>query len=171
MLSLFETGYLCFGSFLLLFYLTVVKVCVICAEIVHQSMNYAYYYYLLFRATHVAYESSQARGPMELQLLAYTTATQDLSQVCNYTTAHSNIGSLVHWVGPGVKHASRWILVGFLTCWATVGTPTRPTWSEVYMEFSNTHQNQQPTQQKPTHTHISGLVGPILFIFYFERNF
>ena len=28
-----------------------------------------------------------------------------------YTTAHGNAGSLTHWVGPGIKPASSWILV------------------------------------------------------------
>ena len=32
-----------------------------------------------------------------------------------YTTAHSNAGSLTHWVRPGIKLASPWILVGFIS--------------------------------------------------------
>ena len=28
---------------------------------------------------------------------------------------------LIHWVRPGVKPASSWLDVGFLTCWATTG--------------------------------------------------
>ena len=40
-----------------------------------------------------------------------------------YTAACSNAGSLTHWVRPEIKPASSWILVGFLTCWATMGTP------------------------------------------------
>ena len=51
-----------------------------------------------------------------MQLLAYTTAIamQDPSPV-PYTTAHSNAGSLTHWVRPGMEPASSWILVGFVT--------------------------------------------------------
>ena len=30
-----------------------------------------------------------------------------------YTRAHSNAGSLTHWVRPGIKPAPSWILVGF----------------------------------------------------------
>ena len=41
----------------------------------------------------------------------------------SYTTAHSNVGSLTHWARPGIKLISPWILVGFITCWATMGTP------------------------------------------------
>ena len=42
-------------------------------------------YFLLSRATGVAYVSSQARGGIELQLLGYTTAiaTRDLSCFCD----------------------------------------------------------------------------------------
>ena len=32
-----------------------------------------------------------------------------------YTTAHGNAGSLTHWVGPGIKSVSSWILVKFIT--------------------------------------------------------
>ena len=32
-----------------------------------------------------------------------------------YTTAHSNAGSLTHWVRPGIEPTSSWILVGFAT--------------------------------------------------------
>ena len=40
-----------------------------------------------------------------------------------YTTLHSNTRSLTHWARPGIEPASSWILVGFLTRWATMGTP------------------------------------------------
>ena len=40
-----------------------------------------------------------------------------------YITACGNTDSLTHWVRPGIKPASSWILVGFLTCSATMGTP------------------------------------------------
>ena len=40
-----------------------------------------------------------------------------------YTTAHGNAESLTHWAKPGIEPLSSWILVGFLNCWATKGTP------------------------------------------------
>ena len=40
-----------------------------------------------------------------------------------YPTTHGNAGSLTHWVRSGIERTSFWILVGFLTCWATTGTP------------------------------------------------
>ena len=62
----------------------------------------------------------------ELQLPAYTTATAtpDLSCVRANTIAHVNAGSLTHWVRPGIEPAFSWIIVGFITHWATRGTPS-----------------------------------------------
>ena len=41
----------------------------------------------------------------------------------SYTTAKSNAGSLTHWARPKIKPTSSWILVVFINCWATKGTP------------------------------------------------
>ena len=53
----------------------------------------------------------------ELQLPPYAsaTATWDLSPSATYTTAHGNAGSLTLWARPGIKPASSWTLVGFVT--------------------------------------------------------
>jgi len=40
-----------------------------------------------------------------------------------YTTAHGNTRSLTHWMRPGIEPVSSWILVRFVTHWATTGTP------------------------------------------------
>ena len=73
----------------------------------------------LFRAAPAACGSSQARGlhqscscrptpqPQPCRIQA-TSATD--------TSAHSNARSLTHWVRPGIKPASSWILVGFINC-------------------------------------------------------
>ena len=68
--------------------------------------------YLLFKATLMAYGSSQVRG--------WIGATA--AGLCH---SHSNTRSLNHWAGPGIKPASSWILVRFLTHWTTIGTPER----------------------------------------------
>ena len=56
----------------------------------------------------------------ELQLPAYTTVTAtampDIA-VCG------NARSLTHWARPKIQPTSSWILVRFLTHWATTGTP------------------------------------------------
>ena len=54
---------------------------------------------------------------LELQLPAHTTATA--------TADLSHHHSLTHWARPGIKPASSWKLVGFLTYWATAGTPIK----------------------------------------------
>ena len=78
-----------------------------------------------FRATPVAYGSSQAMGwikscscwpmpqPQQCGIQATSVA---------YTTAQSNVGSLIHWARPGIKPMSSWIWVRFITRWATMGT-------------------------------------------------
>ena len=37
--------------------------------------------------------------------------------------SHGNTRSLTPWERPGIKPASSWILVRFINCWATKGTP------------------------------------------------
>ena len=54
---------------------------------------------------------------LELQLPAYATTKalgiRAVSATC--TTAHSDAGSLTHRVRPGIKLASSWILVRFIS--------------------------------------------------------
>ena len=55
---------------------------------------------------------------LELQLLAYTTATATWGPSCNcdlYIIAHSNTGSLTHWGRAGIEPVSSWILVRLVT--------------------------------------------------------
>ena len=49
-----------------------------------------------------------------------------------YATALSNARHLTHWVRPGIEPVSSWILVRFLTCWATMGTPKFILWLKVF---------------------------------------
>ena len=80
--------------------------------------------FFFFRATPAAYGSSQARGCIRAAA-AYTTATQHKIQATSVTctTARDNAGSFTHEARPGIKPSSSWLLVGFLTSWATGGTP------------------------------------------------
>ena len=54
---------------------------------------------------------------LEIQLLAYTTATAmwDLGRVCNLYHSSHNVGSLTHWVRPRIEPTSSWILVRFVS--------------------------------------------------------
>ena len=95
---------------------------------------YYLFIYCLFRATLMAYGSSQARGGigatagglrhshsnMGLWPHLWPTAAHgniamwDPSHICNLHTAHSNARSLIHWTRPGIKPASSRIIVGLL---------------------------------------------------------
>ena len=70
--------------------------------------------FLLFRATPVAYGSSQARG--QIGAVATATATQDLSHDCDL-----NHSSWQCWILNPLNEAmdrtmSSWIIVGFIIC-------------------------------------------------------
>ena len=83
-------------------------------------------FFFIFRDTPKAYEVARLGVKLELQL-------------ASLHHSHSNNGPkphleptpkpmamsdpLTHWVRPGNDPTSSWILVGFLTHWATVGTP------------------------------------------------
>ena len=83
-----------------------------------------FFFFLLFLGPHLQHmEVSQARGWIMLPAYAIARATTDPSQSVTYTIAHCNVRSLTHWVRPGIELVSLLILVGFLTCWATTGTP------------------------------------------------
>ena len=71
-----------------------------------------------------------------------------------YTTAHSTTRSLIPWVRPGMEPSSSWILVRFLTHWATVGTP--------YPIFQGSFKGVGGTYQCPIFAFSSGslLCGP-----------
>ena len=90
--------------------------------------------FCFFRDTPVAHGSFQTRSnqsyscwPMPQPPQCHIWAASVI-----YTTAHSNAGSLTHWVRPGIKPSSSWIPVWFLTYWATTGTPdpTLTWWSD-----------------------------------------
>ena len=84
-------------------------------------------------------EVPRLRVKSELQMPVYSTATamRDPSCIFCYPTAWGNARSLTHWARPGIEPWSSWILVrfisaepwqelllvGFLTPWATMGTP------------------------------------------------
>ena len=47
------------------------------------------------------------------------------------TVAHGNAGFFTLWARPGIELTSSWILIRFITCWATVRTPW-PIFNEVF---------------------------------------
>ena len=82
------------------------------------SYLFIYLFILLFKAAPAVYGGSQARG-----LIGDTAAGLHRSQssagskldLATYTTAHSHTGSLTHCVRPGIKPATSWLLVRFLS--------------------------------------------------------
>ena len=73
-----------------------------------------YSFFFLFMAVSAAYGSSQARGQIGAELLAYATApaTLDPSCVCDLHCSCGNTGSLTHQARPGIKSTSSGTL-----CW------------------------------------------------------
>ena len=69
--------------------------------------------FLLFRATLVAFRSSQARGLIGAAAASLCHSQRNTS--VTYTTGHGNAGSLTHWARPGIEPLSLWILVEFTT--------------------------------------------------------
>ena len=61
-------------------------------------LPFYFYLFIFFRAAPMAYESSQTRGELELQLPVCTTAiaAPDRSASVTYITAHGNTRSLTH---------------------------------------------------------------------------
>ena len=62
---------------------------------------------------------------LELQPPAYTQPQQLETRAVSatYTTTHCNARSLTHWPMPGIEPASSWMLVRFVSHWATMETP------------------------------------------------
>ena len=97
---------------------------------VQKSIDYwdLKFFFFLFRSIPAACGSSQVRGskqsygcwpmPQPQQHRIWATST-------TYSTAHGKARSLTHWARLGIESASSWILVGFVNCWVTKGTPRR----------------------------------------------
>ena len=88
------------------------------------------FFCFLFRGSYLLYMEVPRLGvKSELQLLAYTTATPTTDAAtwdprCLWPTPQLlQRQILTHWMRPGIKPTASWILVRFLTCWATTGTP------------------------------------------------
>ena len=79
-------------------------------------------FFFLFRATPMAYGSSQAKGSNQSCSWWPTPQQHQIQAVsATYTTACGNARSLIHRTRPGIKPASSWILVRFIS--------TEPWWA------------------------------------------
>ena len=70
---------------------------------------WGFFIFCLFRAIPAAYGGSQARPTPQPQQHGIWAPS------VTYTTAHGNAGSLTNRLRPGIKPASLWILVGFIS--------------------------------------------------------
>ena len=90
------------------------------------SRNTLFFLFCLFRATPLAYGSSQARGPIwAVAASLHHSHSYTRSEPCLWPTPQlkATAGSLTHWARPGIKPWSSWMLVGFVNHWATMATP------------------------------------------------
>ena len=76
-------------------------------------------FFLLFRAALMGYRVSQSRdwNRAITASLLHARTMQDPNHIWDLA------GSVPQWVRPGIEPTSSWILVEFLTCWASTGTP------------------------------------------------
>ena len=91
---------------------------------------YIIYIHLPFNAAPTAYGASQGRGwirAITASLHPSHSNTRSKPPSATYTTAHSNNRSLTHWARPGIKPASSWILVRFIS--------TEPQWELLFFKI------------------------------------
>ena len=77
--------------------------------------------------------SSQARGPIGAVAASLRHSHSNMGSKLRLWPTPQLMeipGSLTHWAKPGVKLTSSWILVGFLTCWATARALFNPCLNE-----------------------------------------
>ena len=97
-----------------------------------------FFFFFIFRAALVAYGSYQMRfnGSCSCQPTPHQCQVPALSAT---HTAHSNIGSLTHWVRPWIEFTSSLILVGFVTAepwWELLNALSSPSrWSNLSPNF------------------------------------
>ena len=80
-------------------------------------------FFFSFRVIPAAYGGSQVKSELHLPPIPQPQQHQIRATSATYTSVHGNSRSLTYWARPGIKPTSSWILVRFLTCWATTGTP------------------------------------------------
>ena len=111
------------------------KSCLNCLDLVlgwiysYMTLFYLFFFFFFpFRATPVAYGSSQGRGQIRAAAIGLHHGHSNVGSELHLTSiiAHGNTRSLTHSAGTGIEPASSWILVGLVTHWATMGVPYHP---------------------------------------------
>ena len=89
----------------------------------HHSRN-SIFFFFFFLGLHLQHMEVPRLGvKLEPKVPVYTIATRDPSHICDLHHSSRQHQILIHWVRPGIKSVSSWILVRFVTRWATMGTP------------------------------------------------
>ena len=96
------------------------KVFISFMTISHTDIYMFIFCFLGLHPSHVEVPRLEVESELQVPAYAIATAAQDPSHVCDLT---ATLWSLTHWARPGMEHTSSWILVRFITCWATMGTP------------------------------------------------
>ena len=76
-----------------------------------------FFFFGFLRVVPVVYESSQDGGWIRGRAASLPPQPQQhkiWAASATYNTAHSNTRSLIHWVRPGIKPTTSWILLGFV---------------------------------------------------------
>ena len=87
---------------------------------------FSFFFFFFFRVAPIAYGRSQDRGQIRAAAAGHSHSHSDArSEPCLQPTPQlmAMPDPLTHQVRPGIKPTSSWILVLFLTYWATTGTP------------------------------------------------
>ena len=81
-------------------------------------------FFFLFRAVAAAYGSSQARVWIGAAAagLYHSHRNSELRHIFDLHCSLPRARCLTYWERPGIKPTSPWILAGFITYWATMGT-------------------------------------------------
>ena len=128
---------------------------------VHSNILFFLLFFFFFlTATPTAYGGSQAQGWVGTVAAAYVIAIaiHDASHICDYTRAHSNIGSLTHWARPGIEPISSWTLCQVLNPLRQDGNSIFFSWlsclhdlSSVFFFISLSLESEIKTQLKQPH--------------------
>ena len=95
---------------------------------------FSFFFFCFLRAISVASGGSRARGPIRATAASLHHSHSNMgSKLCLWPTPQLKAcGALIHWARPGIEPKSSWILVKFLTYWATMGTP----FFKVYLTYN-----------------------------------
>ena len=110
-----------------------------------------FFHFFLFRAAPAANGSSWAKGWIGAAAASlhhsHSNARSELHLWPTLQLA-ATPDPLKHWARPGIESASPWILDGFLTCWATMGTPGLSFWTEKEQWGSGLHDSGRTAGSK-----------------------